>query len=75
MSKLEDAIGVTGFDPESLDVELLVGAFAIIKRWADEEPSVKARGKISFCDTFRNAGRTLLAGEVDKIDEDNTSKN
>lgn len=75
MSKLEYAMSVTGFESESLDIELLVGAFAMIKRWSYEEPSVKARGKISFLDTFRNAGRAILAESADKMDEHNTPKN
>lgn len=60
MIKLIDAANAAGFNPDKLDMAVLVGIFAAAKRWADADPNLKALGKASVCDGFREEGKKLL---------------
>ena len=57
VEKMTTAMQVAGFDADTIDLPLLVGALAQIKRWAESEPHLLALGKQSLCEGMRKAGR------------------
>lgn len=63
MNKMTTAMEVVGFDAETIDLALLVGALAQIKHWAEMEPHLLALGKQSLCDGMRKTGNKLLENQ------------
>lgn len=59
--QLVDAAEIAGLNADSIDMDLLVGALAAVKRWAESESHLKALGKKSMCEGFRSEGQKLLA--------------
>lgn len=60
MNKMTTAMEVAGFDADTIDLALLVGALAQIKHWAKSEPHLLALGKPSICEGMRKTGIKLL---------------
>lgn len=60
MTHLERALELTSFDPESIDLPLLIGMFARLKGWAEAEPHLLALGKKSMCAEMRELGGSVL---------------
>ncbi|WP_312284143.1 hypothetical protein [Candidatus Igneacidithiobacillus taiwanensis] len=59
MGKMDDALQVSGFDPEAVDLDLLIGWFALLKKWSVAEHHLLALGKKSLCGEIRDNGRRL----------------
>lgn len=58
--RLSEAARIAGLDPKDVDMALLVGALANLKKWSDAEVRIKKRGGVSMCDEWRENGQALL---------------
>lgn len=65
IDKITTAMHAANFNPDAIDLPLLVGALAQIKHWAESEPHLLALGKKSLCDSMRSSGNKLLEGKTD----------
>lgn len=59
--KILEAIEITGCDFEDIDIEVLVGALATIKRWNENYNKIKSDGKKSYLDIFREEGLKIIS--------------
>ena len=65
INKITTAMEAANFNPDAIDLPLLVGALAQIKHWTESEPHLLALGKQSLCEGMRQAGNKLLEGKND----------
>jgi hypothetical protein len=65
---------VVGFDPEVVDLPLLVGALATINKWAAAEKHLTALGRKSYCEAMRKTGAQLMAARKIKESHEQESQ-
>lgn len=62
-SRLDLAASIAGFNPEKIDLALLVGMMVRIQRWHEYEPHIVVLKKESMCSSIRAEGEALIERE------------